>query len=149
MPSCQCPYFLSLSLFGSLPASQIAPPLLNVLFLFFLILFVSSHWSIFLPLALSFELLLAYFLSPFHLSFPSPAFLSSFFSPGSSGKETFQASQLPFSLLEQVLPSFWLVCRLASLGSGLTPISHQLWKLDREGHGEVVGNTEHRRPEQF
>jgi len=88
----------SLSLFGSLPASQIAHPLLNVLFLFFLILFMSSHWSIFLPLALTFELLLAYFLSPFHLSFPSPAFSSSFFSPGSSGKETFQASQLPFSL---------------------------------------------------
>lgn len=93
---------LSLSLFGSLPASQIAHPLLNVFF-FFLILFMSSHWSVFLPLALSFELLLAYFLSPFHLSFPSSAFSSSFFSsPGSSGKETFQASQLPFSLLEQV-----------------------------------------------
>ena len=60
---------------------------------------MSSRWSVFLPLALSSELLLAYVPSPFHLSCPSAAFSSSFFSsPGSSGKETLQASQLPFSL---------------------------------------------------
>lgn len=120
-------YSYLVPLCGSLPTSQLAQPLLlHPCFSSYLCLLTEQ---LFLPRALSFELLLAYFTC--HLPLPSPTFQSSLSPPSDfSWRKKLLGHSVVIFPVSECLISFWLAYRVAVLGLfSLTPISHQLGSL--------------------